>query len=258
MFFPVRDDNPTLDACIATIALIGTNLAAWALVQGLGLSDERLAASACKLGAIPGELLGTVPPGTVSDLGGYPCAIGAADWATVITSMFMHGSWLHLLGNLWFLWLFGDNVEDVMGPARFALFYLLCGVAAFGAQALSDSHSAIPMVGASGAIGGVLGAYARLYPRARVHVFGVFFVFVRRFVVPAAVALGMWFLLQLVSGLPLLGSPTAGGVAFWAHVGGFVAGLALVNAFTDASRLELHRVHRIGRHLRRTPDFFGE
>jgi membrane associated rhomboid family serine protease len=164
--------------------------------------------------------------------------------------MFMHGSWLHLLSNMWFLWLFGDNVEDAMGHARFALFYLLCGLAAFAAQALSDSASAIPMVGASGAIGGVLGAYARLYPRARVHVFGVFFIFVRRFVVPAALVLGMWFALQVLSGLPALGAPTAGGVAFWAHIGGFVAGLALVGVFSDPRRLELHRLNRLGRHLR--------
>jgi membrane associated rhomboid family serine protease len=251
VFFPVRDENPTLDASIATLALIGTNLAAWALVQGLG-AEAALATSICKLGAIPGELLGTVARGTITDLGGgYACRIGDADWATVITSMFMHGGWLHLLGNLWFLWLFGDNVEDVMGHVRFALFYLLCGLAAFAAQAFSDSRSAIPMVGASGAIGGVLGAYARLYPHARVHVLGVFFVFVRRFVVPAALVLGMWFLLQVISGLPALGSPAAGGVAFWAHVGGFLAGLALVGFFADPRRLELHRVHRLGRHLRR-------
>jgi membrane associated rhomboid family serine protease len=259
MFFPVRDDNPTLDACVATIALIGTNLAAWALVQGFG-TEARLAASVCQLGAIPGELLGTVAPGTVTDLGGgYACVIEAdADWATVITSMFMHGSWAHILGNMWFLWLFGDNVEDVMGHARFALFYLLCGLAAFAAQALSDSHSAIPMVGASGAIGGVLGAYARLYPRAHVHVLGVFFVFVRRFVVPAALVLGMWFVFQVISGLPALGSPAAGGVAFWAHVGGFLAGFALVGVFADPKRLELHRVHRVGAHFRRDRDFFGD
>jgi membrane associated rhomboid family serine protease len=259
LFFPVRDDNPTLDASVATIALIGTNLATWALVQGLG-SEARLAASVCQLGAIPGELLGTVPPGTSTSLGGgYACVIdGHADWATVVTSMFMHGGWLHLLGNMWFLWLFGDNVEDVMGHARFALFYLLCGIAAFAAQALSDSHSAIPMVGASGAIGGVLGAYARLYPRARVHVLGVFFIFVRRFVVPAALVLGMWFVFQVVSGLPALGSPTAGGVAVWAHVGGFLAGLALVGPFANPRRLELHRVHRLGRYLRREGNPFDD
>lgn len=259
MFFPVRDDNPTLDASVATLALIGTNLACWAFVQGLGL-EPRLSMSVCNLGAIPGELLGTVMPGTHTNLGGgLACVIEAdADWATVVTSMFMHGSWLHLLGNMWFLWLFGDNVEDAMGHLRFALFYLLCGLAAFAAQALSDSSSAIPMVGASGAIGGVLGAYARLYPRARVHVLGVFFIFVRRFVVPAVFVLGLWFVMQVVSGLPALGSPAAGGVAFWAHIGGFLAGLLLVGLFSDPQRLELHRAHRLGRHLRRERDAFGD
>jgi membrane associated rhomboid family serine protease len=256
VFLPVRDENPTLDASVATIAVIGTNLACWVLVQGLGL-EPRLSMSICQLGAIPGELLGTVAPGTTTDLGGgLACAIEASpDWATVITSMFMHGGWLHLIGNMWFLWVFGDNVEDAMGHTRFAVFYLLCGLAAFAAQALSDSASAIPMVGASGAIGGVLGAYARLYPQARVHVLGVFLVFVRRFVVPAVVVLGLWFAIQVLSGLPALGSPAAGGVAFWAHVGGFVAGLALVGPFSDPARLELHRVHRLGRHQPRGGDW---
>ena len=160
--------------------------------------------------------------------------------------MFLHGGWLHLLGNMWFLWLFGDNVEDAMGHVRFAVFYLLCGLAAFAAQALADPTSAIPMVGASGAIGGVLGAYARLYPRARVHVLGLFFIFVRRFVVPAVVVLGYWFLLQVLSGLPALGSPAAGGVAFWAHVGGFLAGLVLVGLFSTPGASRLHRLHGLG------------
>ncbi|HEY8121790.1 MAG TPA: rhomboid family intramembrane serine protease [Myxococcota bacterium] len=258
-FLPVRDENPTLDASVATLALIGTNLLCWALVQGFG-TEPRLSMSVCSLGAIPGELLGTVAPGTAVALGGgFACVTEAdPDWATAITSMFMHGSWLHLLGNLWFLWLFGDNVEDALGHVRFAVFYLLCGLAAFAAQALSDSTSAIPMVGASGAIGGVLGAYARLYPHARVHVVGLFFIFLRRFVVPAVVVLGMWFLIQILSGLPALGSPAAGGVAFWAHVGGFLAGLLLVGPFSDPRRLELHRVHRLGRHMRSERDGLGD
>jgi membrane associated rhomboid family serine protease len=256
VFFPVRDDNPTLDASVATIALIAANLGCWIFVQGLG-TEPRLATSVCQLGAIPGELLGTVAPGTAVELGDFRCVIQAnADWATVITSMFMHGSWLHLISNMWFLWLFGDNVEDAMGHARFALFYLLCGLAAFAAQALSDSASPIPMVGASGAIGGVLGAYARLYPRARVHVLGMFFIFVRRFVVPAIFVLGLWFVIQVASGLPALGSPAAGGTAFWAHVGGFLVGVLLVGLFSDPRRLELHRVHRLGRHLHGPNDPF--
>jgi membrane associated rhomboid family serine protease len=259
VFLPLRDENPTLDASVATIALIGTNLACWLFVQGLGF-EPQLTASVCKLGAVPGVLLGNYDlAAPLAERLGSPCALDAnRDWATVITSMFMHGGWLHLLGNMWFLWVFGDNVEDAMGHARFALFYLLCGLAAFAAQALSDPTSPVPMVGASGAIGGTLGAYARLYPRARVHVLGLFFIFVRRFVVPAVVVLGLWFLIQLASGLPALGSAATGGVAFWAHVGGFLTGLALVGLFSDPARLELHRVHRLGRYQQRERDLFGE
>jgi membrane associated rhomboid family serine protease len=190
---------------------------------------------------------------------GRVCVLdGGSGWTSIVTSMFMHGSWLHIIGNMWFLWIFGNNVEDAMGHLRFVVFYLLCGIAAASLQTAFAPDSAIPMVGASGAIGGVLGGYARLYPRARVHVVGVFFIFVRRFVVPAALVLGMWFALQVLSGLPALGSRAAGGVAFWAHVGGFVAGLALVGLFSDPRRLELHRLHGIGRHLRGGGDLYGE
>ena len=251
MFFPVRDENPTLDASVTTLALIGLNVFAWVFVQGLG-EEGRLTASVCKLGAIPGVLLGNYDQAAVlADRIGSPCPLDPrADWATVITSMFMHAGWLHLLGNMWFLWVFGDNVEDAMGRARFGVFYVLCGLAAFFSQALADPVSPLPMVGASGAIGGTLGAYARLYPRARVHVLGVFLFFYRRFVVPAAVVLGFWFLLQIISGVPGIGTSATGGVAFWAHAGGFLTGLALAGLFTDPARLELHRLHRLGRHHR--------
>ena len=119
--------------------------------------------------------------------------------------MFLHGGWFHLVGNLWFLWVFGDNVEDAMGGARFALFYVLCGLAAFAAQAATGPSSAIPMVGASGAIGGVMGAYARLYPRAPVHLLIIFFVFVDRTVVPAFLMLGYWFVIQVRGRDPRVG-----------------------------------------------------
>ena len=154
--------------------------------------------------------------------------------------MFLHGGWFHLIGNMWFLWVFGDNVEDSMGAARFAVFYLLCGFAALAAQAVRTRRARIPMVGASGAIGGVMGAYARLYPRAPVHLLLVFFVFVQRTVVPAFLMLGYWFLLQILGGIPALAAE-AGGVAFWAHVGGFVAGVVLVSVFTKPERVEAHR-----------------
>ncbi len=258
MFFPLRDDNPNLGASVATISVIGLNVACWVFLQGLG-SEQRLAESVCTLGAIPGELLGNVAANTAIDMGGgVSCRIEAVPrWSTVITSMFMHGGWLHLLGNMWFLWVFGDNVEDAMGPLRFGAFYLLCGIAAFATQALSDPASPVPMVGASGAIGGVLGAYARLYPRARVHVLAVFIIFVRRMVVPALLVLGIWFVVQVVSGLPALGATGAGGVAFWAHIGGFVAGFALVGLFSDPERVAQHQLLMQSRFVARDRDPFG-
>ena len=239
--FPIRDDNPTLGSSTVTVAIVALNALVWVFVQGLG-SEAALVKSVCELGAIPGELLGRVAAGTSVPLGpGIACTIDAQPhWSTVLTHMFLHGGWFHLIGNLWFLWVFGDNVEDAMGGARFALFYVLCGLAAFAAQALANPSSALPMVGASGAIGGVMGAYARLYPRAPVHLLVVFFVFVNRTVVPAFLMLGYWFLIQVLGGIPSLASE-AGGVAFWAHVGGFLAGIGLVGVFSKPERVEAHR-----------------
>jgi len=154
--------------------------------------------------------------------------------------MFMHGGWMHLIGNMWFLWIFGNNVEDVMGRFRFVLFYLLCGFAAGAAQMLSNPDSAIPMVGASGAIGGVMGAYAVLFPKVRVQTLLVLGFLVRMINVPAWGMLGYWFGLQVLMGLPRLGSE-AGGVAFWAHVGGFLAGVVLVFVFRDPKLVAAHR-----------------
>jgi membrane associated rhomboid family serine protease len=241
--FPIRDENPTLTTSAATFTLIGLNVASWVFLQGLG-SEPSLMRSVCTLGAIPGELLGTVAAGTRIPLGsGVGCVISAdPNWSTTVTSMFMHGGWFHLIGNLWFLSVFGDNVEDSMGHLRFVVFYLICGIAAVAAQLLSDTHSAVPLVGASGAIGGVMGAYAVLYPRAPVHmllVLGFFFTTVE---IPAVLMLGYWFLLQLIGGIPALQGAT-GGVAFWAHAGGFVAGIALVPFFRDARRVAAHSAH---------------
>jgi membrane associated rhomboid family serine protease len=160
---------------------------------------------------------------------------GSANLASPFTSMFMHGGWLHFIGNMWFLWVFGDNVEDEMGPVRFALFYLLCGATAAAAQIFTAPDSLVPMVGASGAIGGVMGAYALLFPRVRVNMLIFLGFFVTTVAVPAIFMLGYWFLLQLLSGIPALGSDR-GGVAFWAHVGGFVAGLLLVHLFRHPGR----------------------
>jgi membrane associated rhomboid family serine protease len=233
---PLRDDNPTLGASTATFAIIGANVAAWVFVQGLG-TEPALARSLCELGAIPGELLGRVPPGVAVPLGeGLECVVGRSGWYTIVTSMFMHGGWFHILGNMWFLWVFGDNVEDAMGPVRFVLFYLLCGVAAAFAHIASSPESAVPVVGASGAIG----AYAVLYPRTPVHILVALGFYFTRIVVPAYLMLGYWFLLQLIGGVPALHG-AGGGVAFWAHVGGFAAGIALLPLFWVRARVEAHR-----------------
>jgi len=242
--FPIRDENPTIRTSISTFIIIAANVAVWILVQGLG-TEPSLAKSVCQFGAIPGELLGTVRAGTRVPIGpGLACMLdGNPNWITVITSMFMHGGWFHLLGNMWFLVVFGDNVEDVMGRVRFLVFYLLCGVAAVAAQMVSDPSSAVPMVGASGAIGGVMGAYVVLFPRAPVHLLVFLGFFITRVVVPAFFMLVYWFLLQVMGGFFSLGV-ASGGTAFWAHVGGFIAGIALVKVFCRADRIENRRKRR--------------
>jgi membrane associated rhomboid family serine protease len=246
--FPLRDDNPTLTTSVANLAIIGLNAAAWVLVQGLG-TEPALSHSVCALGAIPGALLGQLPEGTRVPLGDAVCVLGETSWLTAFTSMFMHGGWLHIVGNMWFLYVFGDNVEDSMGPIRFVVFYLLCGMAAVVAQVLANPTSPIPMVGASGAIGGVMGAYAVLYPRVPVHMLVFLGFYVDRIVVPAWVMLGYWFLIQLVSGAAV--PSEGGGVAFWAHVGGFVAGVVLVMWFRDPQRVSAHREQLAVARLRR-------
>ncbi|MGC9324209.1 MAG: rhomboid family intramembrane serine protease [Desulfomonilia bacterium] len=242
--FPLRDENPTIHTSFATFVIIGLNAAVWILLQGFG-TEPALIHSVCKFGVIPGELLGNIPPGTHVPIGQkYACVIGGTpNWLTVFTSMFMHGGWLHIIGNMWFLYVFGDNVEDAMGPVRFVVFYLACGIAAVAAQMISNPSSSIPMVGASGAIGGVMGAYVMLYPRAPVHMLVFFGFFITRIVVPAFFMLGFWFLLQIIEGIFTLGSG-AGGVAFWAHVGGFLAGIVLIRLFCVTGRVESCKLKR--------------
>jgi membrane associated rhomboid family serine protease len=238
--FPLRDENPTLQVSTATIAVIAANALVWVFIQGLGF-EPALSSSVCSYGLIPGELLGLAPPGTRVPLGPEAaCVLGAPAWYTPLTSMFMHGGWFHIVGNMWFLWVFGDNVEDSMGHARFVLFYVLCGLAAAAAQTLSHPASPIPMVGASGAIGGVMGAYFLLYPHVRVHTLLFLGFYATTIEVPASMMLGYWFLLQILGGLPALGQET-GGVAFWAHAGGFLAGVVLVNVFRDPRRMALRQ-----------------
>ncbi|NKC01036.1 MAG: rhomboid family intramembrane serine protease [Pseudomonadales bacterium] len=230
---PFRDENPTVNLPIATYVIIGMNVVVWFTVQGFG-STYALAESFCYYALIPGDLLGSVAANTqIAVADNLACSIhGRGELSTLVSSMFMHGGWLHILGNMLFLWVFGDNVEDIMGPFRFACFYVLCGLAAAVAQILNDPTSVIPMVGASGAIGGVMGAYAIMFPRARVHMLIILVVYITTISVPAILMLGYWFLLQLLSGVGSSGG-SGGGVAFWAHIGGFVAGVVLVFAFRD-------------------------
>jgi membrane associated rhomboid family serine protease len=241
--FPIRDDNPTFLTPYTTYILIAANVMMWALVQGLG-AHPALAQSLCSLALIPGDLLQTAAPGTRIAVGPDTVCVltGQSNWATPLTSMFMHGGWMHIIGNMWFLWIFGNNVEDSMGSVRFAVFYLLCGLAAATAQIISDPASAVPMVGASGAIGGVMGAYVLLYPRVRVHMLIFLGFIVTTIAVPAVLMLGYWFILQLISGVATA-SATGGGVAFWAHIGGFVAGAVLIYVFRDNELLARHPYH---------------
>jgi rhomboid family protein len=236
---PIKDHNPTLRPSVTTVAIIAANVVMWVVVQGMGREPE-LTRSICQLGLIPGELLSRLPEGAVVPVGpGASCRLGPPNLLAVLTSMFMHGSWLHLIGNMWFLWVFGNNIEDVTGRVRFLAFYLLAGLAAALAQVLSNPTSAIPMVGASGAIGGVMGAYVLLFPHTRVSTFVFLGFFARMIDIPAGFMLGYWFLLQLLSGT--LTSGGGGGVAFWAHVGGFLAGLALIRPFTNSELLAAQR-----------------
>ncbi len=237
--FPIRDDNPQILVPYATFGIIVVNVVVWVFVQGLG-ANPMLAGSICQLGLIPGELLGTVAVGTQVQLGPDTwCELGGiSNWPTIFTSMFMHGGWFHIIGNMWFLWIFGNNVEDAMGPMRFVIFYLLCGVAAAALQVAANVESVVPMVGASGAIGGIMGAYVLLYPRVRVHLLIFLGFFVTTIAVPAVFMLGYWFLVQVLGGFSSFGA--RGGVAFWAHIGGFAAGAIFVMLFRKPEMLRRH------------------
>jgi membrane associated rhomboid family serine protease len=241
--FPYRDENETQRTPLITLGLIALNVLVWLLIQRAG-SALPLATSVCNLGLIPGELTGALPPGTGFPMGeGLVCLTDPGrQLSHLITSMFLHGSWMHLIGNMWFLWLFGNNVEDSMGRFRFLVFYLTCGLAAALAQVVSNPASPIPMVGASGAISGVMGAYLVLYPTVRVFCLVFLGFFVTSVALPAWLMLVYWFVLQFVSGLAAFGGE-GGGVAFWAHTGGFVAGLILIKLFARAAYVEAHRAH---------------
>jgi membrane associated rhomboid family serine protease len=214
---PLHDDNPTERPPVVTVAFIATCVIVFLYQVSLPQGPGEL--FVYQYGAIPSVLFGyaALPVESVS----------IPPMATLITSMFLHGGWMHLIGNMLYLWIFGNNIEDVMGHARFIVFYLLCGVLAALSHAVTDLSSQVPMVGASGAISAVLGAYVLLFPRAHVLVL-VPGIGVTQ--VAAGIVLGMWFVTQLVSGGMSIGAP-GGGVAFFAHIGGFVAGIALIGLF---------------------------
>lgn len=243
--FPIGDENPTFRQPIVTYLLLAAIFATWVLVQGAGFDETRLAVSACNLGMVPAELTKSLPVGFGVPMGrGLACVIDeeAINKWTPITSMFLHGSWPHLIGNSLFLWVFGNNVEDSMGRVRFLVFYLVCGVVAAGAHILVDARSPLPTVGASGAISGIMGAYLILYPRVKVKMLFWFLLFIRVFRVPAWVVLIWWFTLQVLEGLPQLRpvDTLRGGTAVWAHVGGFVAGVLLVKLFENRELVRRH------------------
>ena len=243
--FPYHDENETQRTPVFTIAIIVVTIAIWLFVQGAG-TPLALARSVCELGLIPGELTLSLPPGTPFPMGeGLVCRTDAGRQITnLLRSMFLHGSWMHLLGNMWFLWLFGNNIEDSMTRPRFLAFYLLTGLAAAFAQIAADPASEIPMVGASGAISGVMGAYLVLFPRARVYTMVPLGFILQSFALPAWVMLIYWMFLQVVGGLTsIVGEESGGGVAFWAHVGGFVAGVVLVKLFERRDRVQAHMRH---------------
>ena len=234
--FPLSDENPTLRTPIMTYAILGGMVGSWVLLQGAGLDPERLITSVCNLGMVPGEITGRARVGSgipISPEASCVVDTEAINIFTPVISMFLHGGWGHLLGNAMFFWVFGNNVEDSMGRFRFLVFYLLCGLAAAAAHIFMDPTSPVPTVGASGAISGILGAYILLYPRVLVRtLIPPFFIVNMR----AWFMLGWWFLWQILGGLPQLTAvnpEVSGGVAFWAHVGGFVAGLLLINLFVD-------------------------
>ncbi len=218
---PYKDDNPTSHFPFVTIAIILINSIVFFLVPSSGEAGKE---AVYAYGAIPIYIM--------SFQGAQPIH----PFLTVFTSMFMHGSILHLLGNMLYLWIFGDNIEDRLGHVRFIIFYLICGIVAAYSYAITDPASKIPMIGASGAISGVLGAYLLLFPKAKVHalIFLGFFVTVIK--IPAILVIGFWAVIQFLSGLLSTGLHAQGGIAWFAHVGGFLWGLITIRLFMMRKR----------------------
>lgn len=211
---PIRDHNPTRGRPTVTLILIIVNVLAF--IFEFSMEPRQLQAFFDAYAIIPQQLVTMV----------------SAEFITLFTSQFLHGGWLHLLGNMLYLWIFGDNIEERMGHVRFLIFYLLTGFIAGLAQVIIEPSSVIPIVGASGAIAGVLGAYLMLFPLARVSTLIPIVIFMR-VQLPAILVLGFWFITQFFSGVASVGMPTGtgGGVAFFAHIGGFIAGFVLVRLF---------------------------
>ena len=212
MLLPIRDDNPSRRFPVFVTAILLTNIGVFVYAKMLGPTG--FDAFAASFGAVPFEVARAVDAVTPTPIPLY---------ATLVTSLFLHGGWLHLGGNMLYLWIFGNNIEDVLGHGRFLIFYLLCGVAATFAHVVTGPDSTIPLVGASGAIAGVLGAYVAAYPGARVHTLVFFFLFVQIIRIPAVIVLGIWFVGQVLNA-----SVGGGGVAWYAHIGGFVVGFLLM------------------------------
>lgn len=234
---PIKDDNPTYTFPAVTVFLILVNIAVHVYQWTLGPEAQ---AFIYRLGAIPWEIthfreLARLPVDFRSNV---PSIL------TLFTSMFIHGGLLHLLGNMLYLWIFGDNVEALVGHVRFFVFYVSCGLIAALSHIIIDPNSSVPMVGASGAISGVLGAYFLRFPRTRVHVVIFFFFFIRVVRVSALFVLGLWFIMQVLSGLGSLGIGGGGGVAWFAHIGGFVTGMILIFPFEKKERVRIYR--RVG------------
>jgi len=240
---PFRDENPTRSVPIITIGIIAANVAIF-LYQSL-LPEVRQQVFVYTHAAIPTVLFGqeslaaALPRRLLAaaQVSAVPVHPLQPIWLSVFTSMFLHGGFLHLGGNMLYLWIFGNNVEDLLGHARFLIFYLLCGLAAAGAQIAFSLGSSVPMIGASGAIAGVLGGYYIRFPHARVQCLVFLFFLVTVIWLPASLVLLLWFLLQVLNSLDIVGHSAQGGVAVFAHIGGFVAGLLLIRRFQPRGRI---------------------
>ncbi|MEZ8221743.1 Membrane associated serine protease, rhomboid family [Candidatus Fervidibacteria bacterium JGI MDM2 JNZ-1-D12] len=231
MLLPLKDDIPSRRFPFVTYSIIAVNIVVFMFEATM--SKEQLQAFF--------ELIAVIPAEYTAFLRGEPVPLLKL-LAAPFASMFLHGGWMHLFGNMWFLYLFGDNVEDAMGHSRFLLFYLLTGLAATVAHIFVNPLSSIPIVGASGAISGVVGAYFLMFPTARVLTLVPIFFFVDIVLLPAVVFIGMWFLFQFWSGLLSLAVPHMGGVAWWAHIGGFIAGLILAPIMREKQKPIRYRI----------------